>query len=248
MQDATSTLWQDKDIDQQALQTGKKRAAELLGTAASLELSFPSAGRARLRITNLTAHKLPTGYPEGRRMWVNVRFFDAAGKLLAEKGKYGEKEADIFGRAVNAPTLLDAEDTTVYECVPAISEAQAKKFGKKPGPSFHFVLNDIIAKDNRIPPKGFSNSAFAEHLCEPVGAAYADGQHWDDTDWEVPAGCAKVTARLMYQSVSWEYVKFLAEQNKTDEWGRRLYEAWNKTGQCPPTVIAQVTEEVAQGS
>jgi hypothetical protein len=247
VQDATRTLWQDKDIDRQALETGKKRTAELLKTAASLKFSFPSAGRVRLRITNLTGHKLPTGYPEGRRMWINVQFFDADGKLLAEKGKYGEKEADIFGRAVKVPTLLDPEDTTVYECLPAISEAQAKKFGKEPGPSFHFVLNDTIAIDNRIPPKGFKNSAFAEHLCGPIGAAYADGQHWDDTEWKLPAGCAKVTARLMYQSVSWEYVKFLAEENKTDEWGRRLYEAWNKTGRCPPSITAQTTRQLVAG-
>jgi hypothetical protein len=244
VQDATWLLWQGKDIDQQALEMGKKRAAKLLKTAASLDLSFPTAGRGELRITNLTGHKLPTGYPEGRRMWVNVRFFDAGGKLLKEIGKYAEKEADIFGKTVKVPTLLDAEETTVYECVPAISEAQARKFGKKPGPSFHFVLNDVIAKDNRIPPKGFKNSTFAEHLCEPIGAAYADGQHWDDIELTLPDDCAKVSVWLMYQSVSWEYIKFLAEEDKTDDWGKRLYEAWNETGRCPPVVIAETTRHV----
>ncbi|MHC4344164.1 MAG: multiheme c-type cytochrome [Planctomycetota bacterium] len=247
VQDATWLLWQGKDIDQQALETGKKRAAKLLKTAASLDLSFPTADRGELRITNLTGHKLPTGYPEGRRMWVNVQFFDVAGKLIKEIGKYGEKEADIFGKAVKVPTLLDAEETTVYECVPAISKAQARKFGKKPGPSFHFVLNDVIARDNRIPPKGFKNSRFAEHLCAPIGAAYADGQHWDDIELTLPGNCARVSVRLMYQSVSWEYIKFLAEEDKTDDWGKRLYEAWNKTGQCPPVVIAEVTRDVNAG-
>ena len=92
--------------------------------------------------------------------------------------------------------------------------------------SFHFVLNDIIAKDNRIPPKGFNNDAFKEHLCEPVGAVYADGQYWDDIEFKLPDGCAKVEVQLMYQSASWEYIKFLAEENKTDDWGKKLYDAW----------------------
>ena len=48
----------------------------------------------------------------------------------------------------------------------------------------------------------------------------------------------------MYQSVSWEYLNFLVEENKTDSWGRRLYEAWETTGQCPPEEVAFVTQRV----
>ena len=45
----------------------------------------------------------------------------------------------------------------------------------------------------------------------------------------------------MYQSVSWEYLKFLVEENKTDPWGRKLYDAWKATGECPPEEIAFVS-------
>ena len=31
----------------------------------------------RTKVTNLTGHKLPTGYPEGRRMWLQVQVQDA---------------------------------------------------------------------------------------------------------------------------------------------------------------------------
>jgi hypothetical protein len=125
-----------------------------------------------------------------------------------------------------------------------MSEAQAEVHGLEPGPSFHFVLNDVIAKDNRIPPRGFTNEAYAAHLCQPVGAVYADGQHWDDVAFELPEGTARVRARLMYQSVSWEYIKFLAEENRTDEWGRRLYEVWTRTGRCPPEVMAEASARI----
>ena len=110
-----------------------------------------------------------------------------------------------------------------------------------PGRRFFFVVNDIIAKDNRIPPKGFKNAAFAERHCQPVGAKYADGQHWDDVELQLPEGTTRVEVRLMYQSVSAEYVKFFVEENKTDDWGRRVYDVWARTGHCPPEVIAEVT-------
>ncbi|MCP4713287.1 MAG: hypothetical protein GY869_32050 [Planctomycetes bacterium] len=97
---------------------------------------------------------------------------------------------------------------------------------------------------NRIPPKGFNREKFAEHQCEPVGADYADGQYWDDIDVPIPADSSKVVFRLMYQSVSWEYIKFLAEENKTDEWGRRLYGSWTKTGYCAPTVLADLSHDI----
>jgi hypothetical protein len=48
----------------------------------------------------------------------------------------------------------------------------------------------------------------------------------------------------MYQSVSWEYIKFLREENKSDKWGTVLYEAWQQTGRCPPEVIAAITMRI----
>ncbi|MHC4740630.1 MAG: multiheme c-type cytochrome [Planctomycetota bacterium] len=244
IQDVTWLLWDGEDMDKEALDAAKERARKLLKTAASLSLKFPKPNRAVLRITNLTGHKLPSGYPEGRRMWVNVKFYNSSGKILEEIGKYGPKKDSVLGRDVTVPTVLDPDKTRVYEILMAMSETQAKAFGKKPGKSFFFVLNDIVAKDNRIPPRGFNNNAFAEHLSAPVGAEYADGQHWDDLTLKIPTGCSRIEANLMYQSTSWEYIKFLTEENKTDDWGKRLYDAWNKTGQCPPVAIASVESAV----
>ena len=245
VQDAILKTWSGKDgrdIDRPALKAVQQQTREFLKTSAALHLEI-EAGKARLTITNLTGHKLPTGYPEGRRMWVNMRFLDEAGKLISEVGRYGEKTDSLAGAPVTVPTLLDPASTTVYECKPGISPAQAQKFQKSAGPSFHFILNDITTKDNRIPPRGFKRSAFAEHLCAPVGADYADGQYWDTVEFPVPPGTRQVTARLMYQSVSWEYIKFLREENRTDPWGEKLYSAWDQTGRCPPEEIATISKQ-----
>jgi hypothetical protein len=242
--DAILKIWsgkEGKDIDPEALRAVQQQAREFLKTSAALNLEI-AQGKARLTITNLTGHKLPTGYPEGRRSWVNIRFLDAAGRPLVELGRYGEKEATVAGESVKVPTLLDPEKTRVYECQPGISPSQAEKYKQNPGPSFHFVLNDITVKDNRIPPRGFKKDAFAGHLCAPVGAEYADGQYWDTVEFDVPPGTKRVEARLMYQSVSWDYIKFLREENHSDPWGQKLYEAWNLTSRCPPEAIASIAK------
>jgi hypothetical protein len=160
-------------------------------------------------------------------MWINLRFLDKSGQLLGEVGRYGEKADTVAGESVKVPTLLDAENTRVYECKPGLSPAQAEKSNRAAGVSFHFILNDITVKDNRIPPRGFRKTAFAEHLCAPVGAEYADGQFWDTAECALLPGTQQVEARLMYQSASWEYIKFLREENRTDKWGQQLYEAQN---------------------
>ena len=244
IQDVAWLIRDGKDMDRQSLDLGKQRAAQFLQEAASLDISFGKPGQATLRITNKTGHKLPSGYEEGRRMWINAVFMDSTGKVLKEIGKYAEKDDTIFGEPVKAPTLLDPEETRVYEILFGISDAQAKKYSVKPGKSFHSVLNDTVLKDNRIPPEGFSNAAFLEHLSQPVGATYADGQYWDEFDLGLPEGCEKVVVRLMYESVSWEYLKFLAEENKTNDLGKQLYDAWTKTGKCPPTVMVTIEKSV----
>ena len=270
VQDALYKIWRGRDLDRAALDAGKERARKLLKTAAALGLEI-TAGKARLTITNLTGHKLPTGYPEGRRLWVNVRFLLPGGGLLGELGRYGLQTDVLANDDVQVPTLLDPDWTRVYECKPGLSERQAEKYRKTPGPSFHFILNDVILKDNRIPPRGYRRSAFEEHLAAPVqdstkksvGRApfahwvqepgslagltsngYADGQFWDVLEFAVPGGIELVEVRLMYQSVSWDYLKFLVEENKTDTWGRKLYEAWETTGKCPPEEIAFVAKKM----
>lgn len=237
---------EDKDVSREALDLGIARTKAFLKTAARLDLTRSSPEKIKVRITNLTGHKLPTGYPEGRRMWINIQCLNKELKLIKEIGRYGQTEGQLAGKAVAVPTLLDPQATRVYESLPALSEQQAKKYNKSPGPSFHFVLNDTIVKDNRIPPKGFNNAAFAEHHSEPVGAEYGDGQHWDDFELSLPAKCDEVKVRLLYQSVSWEYIKFLVETNTTNDLGKQLYDAWRQTGHCEPQIMAEASIQVSQ--
>lgn len=67
-----------------ATQAGSQRARGQLESAASMRVT----GNV-LKVINLTGHKLISGYPEGRRMWLNIKWFDGADALLREDGAYG---------------------------------------------------------------------------------------------------------------------------------------------------------------
>jgi hypothetical protein len=112
--------------DYRALEQGVGRARQMLRDAALLEYDTPTA---TLKVINRTGHKLITGYPEGRRMWLNARWYDAQGALLREDGAYGEIIAHVAGRAWNPRTILDLENPQllIWQAVTGISQEWAAK-------------------------------------------------------------------------------------------------------------------------
>jgi cytochrome c553 len=223
------------ETDTVALNAAIARAAGMLQKAATLTVSVIPAGggyEATVRVQNETGHKLPSGYPEGRRMWIHVKATDESETTVYESGHYDDATAVL--------TLDD--DIKVYEIKPGISTAISSTVNLPPGPSFHFVLNDTIYSDNRIPPRGFTNAAYETIQSPPVAYSYADGQFWDDTVYELPATTAQVTATLYYQTLSKEYVEFLRDENVTDEWGDTLYNLWATHGKSSPVAMGTDTE------
>jgi len=186
-------------------------------------------------VTNRTGHKLPTGYPEGRRMWVALTARDAEGDVVFESGAYDAASGVLTHDAYAA----------IYEEHLGLSSSLAPALGLAAGPSFHFVLNDSVYKDNRIPPLGFSNAAFDVFGGKPVdpdrpmlSPRYADGQNWDQIEYPLPASTQSVRIVLNYQSTSKEYVEFLRDENTTNEAGQALYDLWVANGRAAPIVMA----------
>jgi hypothetical protein len=197
---------------------------------AASDLSLAQVGSDLVaRITNQTGHKLPTGYGEGRRMWLEVKFY-ARTELIAEHGHYNHAAAE-----------LTTGDTKVYELVHGLDELMAARTGLPAGPSFHFVLNNEIQKDNRIPPRGFDNAAFAAGQAAPVAAIYADGQYWDDTAFPIPAGATHATVAVYHQTTSKEYIEFLRDANTTDDTGDIAYDEWVAAGMSKPVLMDRGT-------
>jgi hypothetical protein len=272
------------------LDAGALRARHNLDNAASLSVTGTT-----LRITNLTGHKIISGYPEGRRMWINVKWYDAGSVLLREDGAYGPLVDELGnpvevvnpadGQWVQVQSILDLEDphTRIYEVHMAMTQEWANQLlglgypaglplgfnrytgalehtlgrlgAEEPGSyeeSFHFVLNNKVAADNRIPTYGMSYDTARVRNVLPVpleqfgnpgpGGEY---QHWDDFALDPPVGWANATISLLYQPTSWEYIQFLDLANDGSVTflaaeGTNMLDAWIATGMAAPHTMALI--------
>ena len=229
-------------VSEAALDAGIDRVKRTLKRAAYLDVQAVSPNLS-VRVTNRTGHKLPTGYPEGRRMWLNVGFLNAAGSLIAESGRYDATTASLYhdqnldGAAgpksydvvnyTNAAgvTLTTGRPTKVWE-----GRMEFDPGAGGPHVEFHFALNNKILMDNRIPPEGWDMTGYADNRALPViptlyttngwqsdyGMAGGPKIHYDDVDYALPVGHDRVELTLYYQTTSREYVEALRDDNPND--------------------------------
>lgn len=225
-----------------ALEAGVERARLMLQNAASLH-AVRQGNQLMVTVINKSGHKLPTGYVEGRRMWIQVEGYNESGELIFSSGAYDVETAVLDGYKTD-PTLK------VYESHHGLSEEWAQELGLPAGPSFHFMLNNMIASDNRIPPQGYSYDAFAAVGAAPYSdgqpdpTMYADGQYWDTTTYTLPDGVVSGTVRLLHQVASREYIEFLRDNNPNaadpNNNGQILFDLWELTERSKPEIMQEV--------
>jgi hypothetical protein len=227
------------EVDAAALQDGIATSTANLRKAATVSGTI-TGGTLTVRVTNETGHKLPTGYPEGRRMWLHVRALDAKRNVVFESGRYVFSSATLVGyRAALADPDYDP-NLRVWEAEQGMSPDVAAAVGLPAGRSFHLSLNNVRLKDNRIPPRGFSNAAFAAIDAEPVGGTFADGQYWDDVTYPVGPTAVRAEVTLYYQTASREYVEFLRDENVTNAAGNILFSLYDDHNRSEPVVMSDL--------
>jgi uncharacterized repeat protein (TIGR01451 family) len=200
------------------LNNSSYQASTMLRRAASMVVGLEQIGDSKVatvRIINQTGHKLPTGYAEGRRMWINLKAFDGQGNLVYESGAYDFLTGEL---------VLDP-DIRIYEVHQALTQELANVLNLPSGASFHFVLNNTVEKDNRIPPRGYTQAAFDKPGLKPVGAFFADGQYWDEAQYILPRIASYVIVTLYYQTASKDYIDFLEFNGGLDS--QTLAEMWD---------------------
>lgn len=281
------------------------------GTLSSAEISGMNDGIARaknnlenaallsvqgnnVKVVNLTGHKLISGYPEGRRMWLNIVWKDSNAEIIREDGQYGNiavtfdvnKDGKVdAGDIVETLLELDDPNTKIYEVHGAITQEWANKliavsssyasvpvaYDRVTGTvistvgdiatlaaggyyeTFHFVLNNKVVKDNRIPPYGMDYDESLKRNILPVpvtqygspvnGDAF---DYWDSFQLNPPLSAASAEIKLMYQPTSWEYIEFLYLANNGSvpmliSEGEKMLDAWLNTGMATPHVMASTS-------
>lgn len=214
---------------------------EFVRTSATMEVTPPGsvdlgAGLQDfvVTVTNETGHKLPSGYSEGRVMWLEVvaRYND---QVVSSSGLWDQATGSI------------QEDPSVRRY-----EGVAEDF--ETGTRSHLLLNNYWAIDNRIPPRGLQ----PHPETDPIGDRYgttAEGlwEHWDTVTYALPgapdvadatpadAGDDELTVsvRLLYVINTREYIELLADDNVTSEVGTELAGRFEAMGWATPVVIAE---------
>jgi hypothetical protein len=257
-----------------SMNRGVLRARANLQRAGALDVTGNS-----LRVTNLTGHKLISGYPEGRRMWLRTRWRNEQNQLLREDGGYGsftttigssqytvssitDPNARIYQTKLGitqdwaiqllllgvSPTTPLAYDRTTGAVTVTLAQLAASPAGTTQE-TFHFILNNKVIADNRIPPWRMSRNEALARNAQPVpatqygypgpGGVY---NHFDDVALAPPAGATRADIELLYQTSSWEYIQFLYLANPgTSPFlasaGQQLFDAYRNTGGSAPEVM-----------
>lgn len=274
-----------------AINDGKTRAMAQLSSAVSLTVN----GNV-LKVVNQTGHKVISGYPEGRRMWLNIKWYDAVNSLIREDGKYGPLvdgtgqpvmvTNPATGLPVQVKSILDlnGSNTKIYEAHYGMTREWANQLlslgyspsmplnydrytgavnltlgqlaAQSPGTdheTFHFVLNNTIIKDNRIPPYKMSYDEARVRNALPVPATQYGNpttggfyNYWDELVLNPPVGAETATIDMLYQPTSWEYIQFLYLANNRNNAflaneGINMLDAWVNNGMAAPYVMESAT-------
>jgi hypothetical protein len=269
-----------------AIDAGQIRSGDQLRMADSLDVIEDAVG-IRFKVTNLTGHKLISGYPEGRRMWLNIEWYDGTGALVREDGAYGPLPGVTFTNPVDGTTFqpqsildLSGTNTKIYEAHYSVTNDWATTIQALHGPdfvlsydretglvdctvgqflsvdgcgtshpeyqeTFHFVLNNHVAKDNRIPPYGMDYETARIRNALPVpDTQYGGGptyNYWDEVSLNRPADAVGADITLYYQGTSWEYIQFLWKANNGQNAflgaeGVNMLDAWINADPAAPMV------------
>jgi hypothetical protein len=218
-------------------------------------------------VTNNTGHKLPSSFPS-RRVWLHVTVRNASDQVVFESGKpdadgyISTDTARLKADCMSGHRLEGFDSSLCYEPHRDLitSPDQVAIYEAVLGDTHEEITHTILRashylKDNRIPPKGFTNSAamIIEPQTVPVGVegdndfnclSTTEGCGSDSVHYQVDVngqtGPYKVDARLLYQATQPAFVNGLHVDSEGVNRFKVMYDA------VPPAV--EVLAETAAAS
>ncbi|MGC1421379.1 MAG: hypothetical protein WA815_03465 [Terracidiphilus sp.] len=239
----------DLDVSAQAqeLETATNRTQEFLRTQSArlslLQIEKTADGIAfRVKVENLTGHKLPTAYPS-RRIWLHVTVRDNAGKLVFESGALNpdgsitgnDNDADPLRFEPHYIEITGPEQVEIFE--PILGDSQG-----------HVTTGLLSAvgylKDNRILPTGFDKQT-ADHDIAVVCAAHDDPNFTGGSASvryavkSAQGGPYKIRAELWYQPVGFRWAHNLAPYQAAEP--QRFVSYYEQASHKSAIVLAEAT-------
>jgi hypothetical protein len=197
-----------------------KRQLQLAATIKNLSYD-PTSGNLSFRILNNAGHKLITAFPEGRRMFVNIKAY-ANGSLIHEINPYDYTAGTLKGPKFPASPDLSPNEAYVDELVYEV-HLKSDLTGESEK-TYHVALATGRYKDNRIPPKGFDIENAGGRLCEPLWHGVSDLEYFTTDEYSggyddvqlagtsFPSGADRIKVALYYQGTSREYIESLRDE------------------------------------
>jgi len=205
MHDNKDALGIDADLD---FLPSIERNREFLRTSAEIEVTANSLNNGVLdfdvNVTNLTGHKLPSGY-HSRRAYLHVVVTDSTGLVVYENGKIDSDTGGITGvdEDVNS-TLWEPHHQVITEAT-QVQVYQAIT-GNDDNERTHSLLNSaFFLKDNRLTPAGFDKNDV------PADVAVT-GLAQNDADFNLGSDTTKYLARLSGGTAPYDITVFFRYQ------------------------------------
>ena len=200
-----------------------------------------------VRVTNLTGHKFPTGYPS-RRAWLHLTVRDASGTTVFESGGLRSTAAieamrQTSGTERSSRTMRKSpspDQVQVYESI----------MGTVAGvPTTGLLQATQYLKDNRLLPGGFDKVTAAAEIAV-VGTAVQDADFAEPGDrvrYRVPVsapGPLTVDIELRYQPIAFRWAQNLAAYRAPEPQAFVSY--YNRLAPSSSVVVARLSQVVAR--
>lgn len=215
----------------------------------NIEEMHLSGGRltADVRITNLTGHKFPSGFPS-RRAWIRFVIEDSRGQVVFESGGIDTTGKILHNNGDDDPTafephylaIVQPEQVQIYESIMANANGE--------------IITELMGateylKDNRIMPSGQDKFGAVESI-QPRGKAVEDEDFQggvDEIQYAIDlrqeTGPFIVTVEVLYQSIAFPWVEAMRGLGSDEvEYFLRLYDAVPNE----PVVVARESIEIGE--
>lgn len=238
------------DISEADFDESIARNRQFLKSSATVELlNSQQAGHKLLmdvKLTNLTGHKLPSGY-HTRRVYLHVLVTDADGQLVYENGQI-RPDGSIVGVSEDAsPDSYEMH----YDRITSATQVQVYQgiTGDAAGDQTHSLLAATqFLKDNRLTPAGFDKNTVPDDVAVTgLAATDSDFNNGQDTvTYEIDVNDNapySVLVELRYQPLAFgSLMSLFAESDEIDQVDmfRTIYDSTTLRDEVIATATVQV--------